>query len=52
MERIAGLAAKHDADKLIESFFLLDDCQRELISNPNTGLLMEKMVLELKTLNN
>lgn len=51
-DRIAGLAAKHDADKLIESFFLLEDCQRDLIRNPNSGLLMEKMLLELKTLNN
>jgi len=50
-DRITGLAAKHDADKLIESFFLLEDCQRDLIRNPNSGLLMEKMLLELKTLN-
>ncbi len=51
-EMIAGLAAKHDADKLIESFFLLEDCQRDLIRNPNPGLLVEKMLLELKALNN
>ncbi|MBN1906680.1 MAG: DNA polymerase III subunit delta' [Deltaproteobacteria bacterium] len=51
-DRIAALAAKYDADKLIESFFLLEDCQRDLIRNPNSGLLMEKMLLELKTLNN
>ncbi len=49
-ERIQGLAARHDADKLIEGFFLVDSYQRDLLRNPNTGLLMEKMLLELKML--
>jgi DNA polymerase III subunit delta' len=50
-DRIERLAAGYDADKLIESFFLVDNYQRDLLRNPNTGLLMEKMLLELKALN-
>jgi DNA polymerase-3 subunit delta' len=50
-DRIERLAADYDADKLIESFFLVDGYQRDLLRNPNTGLLMEKMLLELKALN-
>ncbi len=50
-EDIQRLAARHDADKLVESFFLVDNYQRDLIRNPNAGLLMEKMLLELKALN-
>lgn len=45
------LSEKYDADKLIESFFLVDNYQRDLLRNPNTGLMMEKMLLELKELN-
>ncbi len=48
LEKISG---RYDADKLIESFFLIDNYQRDLLRNPNTGLMMEKMLLELKTLN-
>ena len=33
------------------SFFLVDNYQRDLLRNPNTGLMMEKMLLELKALN-
>jgi DNA polymerase III subunit delta' len=50
-DRIERLAAVHDADKLVESFFLVDNYQRDLLRNPNTGLLMENMLLELKALN-
>jgi DNA polymerase III subunit delta' len=50
-DRIERLAAGYDADKLIESFFLADGYQRDLLRNPNTGLLMEKMLLEFKALN-
>ena len=46
-----GLSERYNADKLIESFFLIDGYQRDLLRNPNTGLMMEKMLLELKTLN-
>ena len=45
------LSGRYNADKLIESFFLIDGYQRDLLKNPNTGLMMEKMLLELKTLN-
>ncbi len=47
-EKISG---RFDADKLIECIFLIDGYQRDLLRNPNTGLMMEKMLLELKTLN-
>lgn len=50
-ERFERVAAGYDADKLIESFFLVDGYQKDLSKNPNTGLLMEKMLLELKMLN-
>jgi DNA polymerase-3 subunit delta' len=45
------LTERYDADKLIKSFFLVDGYQRDLLRNPNTGLMMEKMLLELKSLN-
>lgn len=45
------LSARYDADKLIKSFFLIDGYQRDLLRNPNTGLMIEKMLLELKSLN-
>lgn len=46
-----SVSKKYDSDKLIESFFLIDSYQRDLLRNPNTGLMMEKMLLELKALN-
>ncbi len=50
-DRLAQIAEMYDADRLIESFFLVDNYQRDLLRNPNTGLMLEKMLLELKTLN-
>jgi DNA polymerase-3 subunit delta' len=45
------LSERYDAEKLIESFFLIDGYQRDLLRNPNTGLMIEKMLLELKAIN-
>ncbi len=45
------LSEGYDKDSLIESIFLIDGYQRDLQKNPNTGLMMEKMLLELKALN-
>jgi len=45
------LSVRYNADNLIKSFFLIDGYQRDLLRNPNTGLMMEKMLLELKSLN-
>ena len=50
-ETFEKLSERYNADNLIESFFLIDSYQRDLLRNPNTGLMMEKMLLELKTLN-
>ena len=51
LDMFAKLTEKYDSDKLIESFFILDGYQRDMLRNPNTGLMMEKMLLELKMLN-
>ena len=51
LDMFVKLTEKYDPDKLIESFFIIDGYQRDLLRNPNTGLMMEKMLLELKTLN-
>ena len=50
-DMLEKLSESYNADNLIESFFLIDNYQRDLLRNPNTGLMMVKMLLELKTLN-
>ena len=50
-EMFGRLSARFNADKLVESFFLVDSYQRDLLRNPNTGLMIEKLLLELNTLN-
>ena len=50
-ETFKKLSEGYVADGLIESFFLIDEYQRDLKRNPNTGLMMEKMLLELKVIN-
>ena len=48
--KLKNLSKKASMDNLIQGFLLLDQAQRNLMRNPNMGLLMENTLLNLKRL--
>jgi DNA polymerase-3 subunit delta' len=48
--KLINLSKRFNIENLIESFLLVDQTQRDLMKNPNIGLMMEDMVLRLKGL--
>jgi DNA polymerase-3 subunit delta' len=48
--KLKGMSAMLDIDNLIESFLILDQAQRDLDRNLNTGLIMENTYMNLKRL--
>ncbi|MFC1534639.1 DNA polymerase III subunit delta' [Thermodesulfobacteriota bacterium] len=48
--KLKNLTKKYKVGNLIESFLLVDQSQRDLMRNPNVGLMMENTVLGLKRL--
>lgn len=51
LNKLLTAAWNYNTGSLIDSFLLIDQSQRDLNRNPNIGLLMETMLLELKRLN-
>lgn len=49
-DRLADISKKYNTDNLLESFFILDQSQRELLRNPNDNLMIEKVLLDLRNL--
>ena len=48
--KLINLSKRYTIKNLIESFLLVDRSQRDLIKNPNIGLMMEDMILRLRGL--
>lgn len=48
--KLKNLSKRFTIKKLVDSFLLVDQTQRDLMRNPNTGLMMEDMMLRLKGL--
>jgi len=48
--KLKGMSARLNIDNLIESFLILDQAQRDLDRNLNTGLIMENTYMKLKRL--
>lgn len=48
IDSIKKVSDRIDSSDLIECFMLTDQAQRDLIRNPNTGLLLEKTLLDLR----
>jgi DNA polymerase-3 subunit delta' len=48
--KLKSMSAMLDIDNLIESFLILDQAQRDLDRNLNTGLIMENTYMKLKRL--
>ncbi len=48
--KLKGMSARLNIDNLIECFLILDQAQRDLSRNLNTGLMMENTCLNLKRL--
>ena len=51
-QKLKGMSARLNIDNLIESFLILDQAQRDLDRNLNTGLIMENTYMNLKRLSN
>ncbi len=49
-ERLEDISEKYSTDNLLNSFFVVDQCQRDLLRNPNPNLMIEKMLLDLRGL--
>jgi DNA polymerase-3 subunit delta' len=48
--KLRALSKNVNIDNMIESFMILDQAQRDLMRNPNLGLMMENTLLNLKRL--
>ncbi|MBW2609663.1 MAG: DNA polymerase III subunit delta' [Deltaproteobacteria bacterium] len=48
--KLKNISKNFKTENLIDSFFIVDQAQRDLIRNPNIGLMMENTVLALKRL--
>lgn len=48
--KLKNISKRANIDKLIQGFLLLDQAQRDLIRNPNIGLMVENTFLNLKRL--
>ncbi len=48
VDEVKERAYRINADSLIECFLLTDQAQRDLMRNPNQGLLLEKTLLDLR----
>jgi len=49
-DRLEDISKKYNTDNLLESFFITDQSQRDLMRNPNISLMIEKMLLDLRDL--
>lgn len=50
-DRLAEISKKYNTDNLLESFFIVDQSQRDLLRNPNVNIMIEKVLLDLRNLN-
>lgn len=48
--KLKNISKNHQTENLIESFFIVDQAQRDLLRNPNLDLMMENTILSLKRL--
>ncbi len=51
-QKLKAMSERLNIDSLIESFLILDQAQRDLDRNLNTGLIMENTYMNLKRLSN
>ena len=49
-DKLADISKKYDTESLLDSFFIVDKSQRDLLRNPNINLMIEKMLLDLRNL--
>ncbi|MFC1495064.1 DNA polymerase III subunit delta' [Thermodesulfobacteriota bacterium] len=49
-DRLEDISKKLRTDDLLESFFIMDKSQRNLLRNPNVNVTIEKMLLDLRGL--
>ncbi len=47
--KLKKMSKRYNMNDLIESFLLIDQSQRDLMRNPNIGLMVENTLLKLKT---